>query len=111
MKNTMNFGKYKATISYDPEIGTFRGEFQGLNGGADFYGNSPAELEKEGAASLKVFLEMCAEKGIEPERHYSGRMMLRVPPEVHSVAAHAAAAEGKSLNQWATEKFLEAAHA
>ena len=32
MKNTMNFGKYKATICYDPEIGTFRGGLQGLNG-------------------------------------------------------------------------------
>ena len=111
MNNTMNFGKYKASILFDAEIGEFRGEFLGLNGGADFYGKSLAELKREGAASLKVFLEMCAEKGIEPDRSFSGRLMLRVPPEVHSAAVHAAAAHGKSLNQWAAEALLEAAHA
>lgn len=111
MNNTMTFGKYKASIIFDAEIGEFRGEFLGLNGGADFYGKSLTELKREGAASLKVFLAMCAEKGIEPDRHYSGRLMLRVPPEVHSLAIHAAAAQGKSLNQWAAERFFEAAHA
>lgn len=111
MNNTMTFGKYKASIVFDAEIGEFRGEFLGLNGGADFYGKSLAELKREGAASLKVYLAMCAEKGIEPEKRYSGKLMLRVPPEVHAVAIHAAAAEGKSLNQWAVERFREAAHA
>ena len=108
MNNTMNFGKYKASIRYDAEIEEFRGEFLGLNGGADFYGKSLAELKREGAASLKVFLEMCAEKGIEPERGFSGRLMLRVPPEVHSSVVHAAAAHGKSLNQWAAEALANA---
>ncbi|MBK8804096.1 MAG: type II toxin-antitoxin system HicB family antitoxin [Fibrobacteres bacterium] len=109
MNNTMMFGRYKASIRYDAEIGEFRGEFLGLNGGADFYGKSLAELKREGAASLKVFLEMCAEKGIEPEKDYSGRLMLRIPPTVHASAAHAAAAHGKSLNQWAAEVLMEAA--
>ena len=111
MNNTMNFGRYKASIRFDAEIGEFRGEFLGLNGGADFYGKSLAELKREGAASLKVFLEMCAEKGIEPERNFSGRLMLRIPPAVHASAIQAAAAHGKSLNQWAAEALLEAAHA
>jgi len=73
-------------------------------------GQRPAFTVSHAEPSLAQVLPLRV-KGIEPERHYSGRMMLRVPPEVHSVAAHAAAAEGKSLNQWATEKFLEAAHA
>lgn len=109
MNNTMNFGKYKASIHFDAEIGLFRGEFIGLNGGADFYGKSLSELKREGSISLKVFLEMCKEKGLEPDRHYSGRLMLRIPPEVHSSVVHAAAANGKSLNQWAADALLEAA--
>ena len=109
MNNTMTFGKYKASIQFDAEIGEFRGEFLGLNGGADFYGKSLAELKREGAASLKVFLEMCAEKGIEPEKSYSGRLMLRIPVEIHASAVAAAAAAGKSLNQWAASVLGEAA--
>ena len=35
--NTMTIDGYQATIAYDEEIDMFRGEFIGLNGGADFY--------------------------------------------------------------------------
>ena len=28
---------YRAIIAFDPDIQMFRGEFLGLNGGADFY--------------------------------------------------------------------------
>ena len=56
--NTMTIGGYQAVIAFDPDIQRFRGEFVGLNGGADFY---------------------------------------------------AAAAQGQSLNQWATEAIKQAA--
>lgn len=39
----------------------FRGEFVGINGGADFYARTVDDLWKEGEISLKAFLEMCAE--------------------------------------------------
>ena len=100
MRNTMEINGYKAIIQFDPDIDMFRGEFIGLNGGADFYARDVAGLRKEGAASLKVFLEMCEEDGVEPRKWYSGRFNLRISPELHASAAAAAAAEGKSLNQW-----------
>ena len=37
----------------------FRGEFTGLNGGADFYADSVEALRKEGQISLNIFLEEC----------------------------------------------------
>lgn len=43
---------------------------------------------------------MCEEDGVEPARRYSGRFNVRISPELHASAAAAAAAEGKSLNQW-----------
>ena len=49
-------------IRYDPEIEMFRGEFLGLNGGADFYACDIEGLRKEGSLSLKVFLEMFDER-------------------------------------------------
>lgn len=100
MKNTMEIDGYKAIIQFDPDIDMFRGEFIGLNGGADFYARDVAGLRKEGAVSLRVFLEMCEEDGVEPRRRYSGRFNLRMPPGLHASVAAAAAAEGKSLNQW-----------
>lgn len=70
MKNLMMINGVKAFIDYDPDAETFRGEFVGLNGGADFYGESVAQLEAEGAKSLSVFLEMCQERGIEPYKNF-----------------------------------------
>ena len=100
MKKIMEIDGYKAVIQFDSDIDMFRGEFIDLNGGADFYAPDVAGLRKEGEASLKVFLEMCEEDGVEPRRWYSGKFNLRISPELHASASAAAAAEGKSLNQW-----------
>ena len=87
----------------------FRGEFVGLNGGADFYAADVAGLKQEGAASLRVFLEACARRGIEPRKQFSGKFSLRVDPATHEAAAIAAAAHGQSLNQSVTEAIRQAA--
>lgn len=110
MKNTMTIDGYRAVIQFDPEIEMFRGEFVGLNGGADFYADDIEGLKREGAASLRVFLEMCAEDGIEPVKAFSGKFNVRVPPELHAEIVVAATAEGKSLNQWVVEALGREAH-
>ncbi len=108
MMNSMNICGHKATIQYDPEIDMFRGEFTSLNGGADFYATNIAELRKEGELSLQVFLQMCKESGIEPQKQYSGKFNLRVSPKLHADIAQKAAAEGKSLNRCVTDILSEA---
>lgn len=99
MKNIMIIDSHKAVIEYDSDIQMFRGEFVGLQGGADFYATDVAGLEREGSASLKVFLRTCKANGIAPYKHYSGKFQARIPPELHERAAAAAAARGVSLNQ------------
>lgn len=110
MKNTMTINGYKAVIQYDPDNEMFRGEFVGLNGGADFYATDIEGLKKEGEASLSVFLAMCAEDGVEPTKSFSGKFNVRVPPDLHADIVQAAAAEGKSLNQWVTEALDREVH-
>ena len=105
--NVMDFGDFRAVIQYDPEFEMFRGEFTGLNGGADFYAKDIDGLRKEGETSLKVFFEMCEEDGVEPRKEYSGKFNLRVSPELHAEITTRAAAEGKSLNQWVADMLNE----
>ena len=81
----------------------FRGEFIGLNGGADFYATTFEDLRQEGQKFLKVFLEMCAEGGVNPIREFTGRFNLRIPPELHERIAALAEASGKSINAWMVE--------
>lgn len=101
--NYMNINGYDAVISYDPEIDMFRGEFIGINGGADFYASTVQDLRKEGEFSLNAFLQMCAEDNVEPRKNYSGKFNLRVPPALHQRLATQAAAHGKSINAWIIE--------
>jgi predicted HicB family RNase H-like nuclease len=106
--NIMEIEGYKAIINYDPLVDMFRGEFVGLNGGADFYATTISELRNEGRVSLKVFMDMCKEEGINPHKQYSGKFNLRVPPELHAELAAKAAAEGKSLNKFVTNMIDQA---
>ncbi len=103
MMNTMDFDGYRAVIQYDPEIEMFRGEFVRLNGGADFYAKDIENLKREGEISLKVFLDACQKRGIEPKKNYSGKFNVRVPPALHENIVSAAMANGKSLNQWVVD--------
>ena len=101
----MEIDGYRAVIEFDPDIDMFRGEFLDLNGGADFYAKDVAGLRREGAISLKVFLDMCREDDVEPRKRFSGKFNLRIPPTLHATIAVAAASEGKSLNQWVTDEL------
>ena len=66
MMDLMEIDGLRAVITYDPEIEMFRGEFVNLNGSADFYAKDIENLKKEGAISLKIFLEACKKRDIEP---------------------------------------------
>ncbi len=105
--NVMTVDGFNARIEYDPDTDLFRGEILGLNGGADFYGKSPRELRAEFKKSLAVFLEVCAEKGLEPRRSYSGKFNLRIPVELHERLSIVAQAEGKSINTVAQEALQQ----
>lgn len=110
MMNIMEIKGYRAVVQYDPEIDMFRGEYLGLNGGADFYAKDVDTLRKEGEISLKVFLEMCQEDGVEPRKEYSGKFNLRVLPQLHAEIVAKATSEGKSLNQWVVDLLVESLH-
>lgn len=98
--NQMMINGHVAIINYDPEINLFRGEFIGLNGGADFYADNVEGLQKEGEASLDTFLEVCKEQGLEPYKQFSGKFVTRIPATLHERITVAATAAGVSLNQW-----------
>jgi len=63
----MNINGHQAMIDYAPEIDLLRGEFVSLSGGAaDFYARDLDSLHREGALSLQIFLDACAEDGVPP---------------------------------------------
>lgn len=95
--NTMELDGFVAVIRYDPEKDRFRGEIQGLSGGADFYGSTPKELRREFRASLDFFIATCEKHGIPVKKPASGKFVVRIPSDLYAKAA-AAQAAGVSLN-------------
>ena len=108
--NTMTYKGYTARIDFDERDNIFVGRVLGLRAIISFHGETVSELRSEFQAAIDDFLQDCEEQGVNPEKPASGKLMLRVPPEVHGAALVAAQASGKSLNQWAAEVLKQAAH-
>ncbi|WP_322185966.1 type II toxin-antitoxin system HicB family antitoxin [Fulvimarina sp. 2208YS6-2-32] len=60
--------------------------------------------------SLKVFLDMGAERGLEPFRHSSGKFNVRLDPDLHHAAVVKAKAENISLNDRVRDAISRAAN-
>ncbi|HOM12550.1 MAG TPA: type II toxin-antitoxin system HicB family antitoxin [Rubrivivax sp.] len=84
------------------------GRILGVRSIISFHGQTVRELRSAFERAIKEYLADCAKDGLAPEKPASGKLLLRVPPEVHGRALIAAQAAGKSLNQWATEVLQHA---
>jgi predicted HicB family RNase H-like nuclease len=65
-----------------------------------FQGTSVKELEQAFKDSVDEYLDFCEELKREPEKPFSGKLLLRLPPEVHERVAYEAEQSGLSLNTW-----------
>jgi predicted HicB family RNase H-like nuclease len=108
--NTMAYKRYTARIEYDDHDHIFVGRIAGIRDIVTFHGESVAELEAAFRESVEDYVSACEKLGQKPEKPASGKLMLRIPPEIHSAALTAAQAAGTSLNQWAARVIGEAAH-
>jgi predicted HicB family RNase H-like nuclease len=109
--NTMTYKGYTARIEFDDRDNIFVGRVLGVKAIIGFHGETVAELRTDFEAAIDFMIEDCKIRDEMPEKPASGKLMLRVPPEVHAAALVAAQASGKSLNQWAAEVLGGAAHA
>jgi predicted HicB family RNase H-like nuclease len=96
----MNYKGYQGHVNYDDEAKLFHGEVVGLRDVITFQGTSVDELEQAFKDSVDEYLDFCKELGRAPEKPFSGKLMLRLPPEIHERAAFEAKTHGVSLNAW-----------
>ena len=106
----INYKGYFANIKFDSEDHIFVGHIIGIRDVVGFHGKSVRELETAFHEAVDDYLEACKKLGQEPNKPYSGNLMLRVPVEVHAAVAAAAEANGKSINQWAARVLASASH-
>ena len=66
----------------------------------------PVDLREAFHEAVEDYIATCAKIGKAPQKAYSGKVMLRIPPDVHARAATAAQSRGLSLNQFAAQAFM-----
>jgi predicted HicB family RNase H-like nuclease len=99
----LEYKGYVGTVEADD--GAFLGRVSGLRDVITFEGATFAEVEQAFRESIDDYLAFCEKRGEQPDRPYSGKIPLRVDPEIHRRAAARAEAEGISLNQWIARRI------
>jgi len=105
---TMRCKGYAARIEYSDEDRCFVGHIAGISDIVGFHGESVDELRDAFKDAVEDYIETCRKAEISPQRPYSGKLMLHIPPELHAEIAIRAEITGKSLDQWAAEAFSQA---
>jgi predicted HicB family RNase H-like nuclease len=99
----MKYKNYEASVSYDEDARIFHGEVLHLRDVITFQGESVNELEQAFHDSVDDYLEFCKERGEKPEKPYSGKLLLRLDPELHKKITSVAYKRNLSVNSLVAE--------
>lgn len=109
MTSKMTHKGYSARIEYDERDDIFTGRVLGIADVIGFHADNVQDLRAAFAEAIEHYIQTCQERGTAPQMPASGRVMLRMTPEIHRASLNAAAASGQSLNQWAAAALARAA--
>lgn len=91
---------YIGHIEFDDEANFFHGEVINTRDVITFQGCSIDELRQALRDSVEAYLAFCAKRGREPNKPFSGKILVRLTPDQHQKIFIAATREGESLNRW-----------
>lgn len=100
---------YIAEVSYEEGDTLMHGVVVNARAVLHFAGRDIAELKAAFADTVADYRDWCRERGVEPERPYSGTLSLRLSPELHRRIAERAAQAGESINQFVAHRLEEVA--
>lgn len=103
----MTYKGYKGEVVYDHESKTLHGEVIGTRAVITFQGTSANDIEQAFKDSIDDYIEWCEERGKEPEKPFSGKLLLRIEPKLHEKLTVAAAKHNISLNKFISEKLVD----
>ncbi len=101
----MQYRGYVAKVEYDDSVRLLHGSVLG-SGGYPVANCEAADvdtLRMEFHRSVDEYLAVCEERGLQPQPPFSGKLNVRLGPELHSRVAALAAQEGVSINSWIKE--------
>lgn len=101
----MKYKDYFGKVRYNDGAKIFHGEVIGLKDIITFQEKSVNELRIAFQDSINDYLAWCDERGEQPEKTYSGKLNIRMNPNLHAHLAIEAAHQGVSLNDLINQKL------
>jgi predicted HicB family RNase H-like nuclease len=100
MNDILEYKNYYATVHFSAEDEVFHGRIIGINDLVSFEGTTVPELKQAFHEAVEDYLATCKELGKEPEKTYKGSFNVRIPSELHRLAARYATQKNMSLNDF-----------
>lgn len=97
--NIMTYKGLTARVEFDAQDEILVGRIAGINDVVGFHAEDAKGIVAAFHEAVDDYIATCKEVGKEPEKTYSGKLMLRISPELHRNLAVTAELSGKSLNQ------------
>ncbi|MFH1434724.1 MAG: type II toxin-antitoxin system HicB family antitoxin [Pseudomonadota bacterium] len=104
----MKYKGFTGCVQFDSEAEIFHGEVVDTRDVITFQGKTAKEIKKAFKDSIDDYIEFCKVRGEKPEKPFSGKFVMRIPPKLHYKVYLKALQSGKSLNAWISEVLKEA---
>lgn len=111
MNNFLEYKGFKAKIEFLADDNVFFGHLIGIDDVVSFHAEMVEQLKVSFRESVDFHIEVCEKIGKKTKKQYSGKVMLRLPNQLHAKiaeAAEAAESAGNSINEWGRD-VLESA--
>lgn len=102
----LSYKGFLGSVNFSVEDNVLYGKIEGIDVLVNYEGESVAELVEAFHQAVDDYLAYCQEQGIEPHKTYSGRLNIRISPEVHRRIAAIALKTGTTINGF-IKKSLE----
>jgi predicted HicB family RNase H-like nuclease len=96
----LNYKGYLGHVEFDDNNDIFVGEVINTKDIITFQADTAHGLKQAFVDSIDDYIEFCHARDEAPEKPFSGKFNLRIPPELHREAYIAAKHSGMSLNSW-----------
>jgi predicted HicB family RNase H-like nuclease len=94
---------YAGDAQVDLDAGVIRGRVIGLKDVITFQGLTVEEARAAFVDSVEDYLAFCAERGEKPEKPFSGKILVRLDPNLHRELSMTAEKTGLSINTLVVE--------
>jgi len=98
---------YEAVVRYSEEDRVFVGEIININDVIAFDATSVEELEETFKEVVEDYLATCEEVGKSPDKPFTGKVALRISPDLHRAIFSAARKEDRSVNKFIARVLKE----